>query len=96
MWKPFRSRLPALRWPRLQRPRKIKVEAQALKNVSTKAPGPIKTLLEDPARMRTTPVAPALLLATGAGVAFWWWTQWARGAAENEPALEEKTLKPDA
>lgn len=32
------------------------------------------------------PVAPVLLLATGAGVAVWWWTQWARGRAESEAA----------
>jgi hypothetical protein len=28
----------------------------------------------------------ALLLATGAGAAVWWWTQWARGRAESEAA----------
>ena len=37
-------------------------------------------------RSRTAQVVPALLLATGTGVAFWWWTQWARGAEESEAA----------
>ena len=36
--------------------------------------------------------APALVLATGVGVAFWWWTQWARGRAEVEG---EKTVAPE-
>ena len=36
------------------------------------------------ARARTAQVVPALLLATGTGVAFWWWTQWARGQAESD------------
>jgi uncharacterized protein HemX len=31
-----------------------------------------------------SPIASAVVLAAGAGVAFWWWTQWARGRAENE------------
>jgi uncharacterized protein HemX len=35
------------------------------------------------------PIASAVVLAAGAGVAFWWWTQWARGRAENEADLTE-------
>jgi hypothetical protein len=35
---------------------------------------------------RVPPAAPLLILATGAGVAVWWWTQWARGRAESEAA----------
>jgi hypothetical protein len=31
-----------------------------------------------------SPIASAVVLAAGAGVAFWWWTQWARGRAESE------------
>ena len=31
-------------------------------------------------------LAPTLIAAAGAGVAFWWWTQWARGRAEAERA----------
>ena len=41
-------------------------------------------------RLRTAPVAPALLIATGAGVAFWYWTQWARGQAESEAAAKDE------
>jgi len=37
------------------------------------------------------PLASAVILAAGAGVAFWWWTQWARGRAESE-AVETPTL----
>jgi uncharacterized protein HemX len=33
---------------------------------------------------RLSPIASAVVLAAGAGVAFWWWTQWARGRAETE------------
>lgn len=36
-----------------------------------------------------SPIASAVVLAAGAGVAFWWWTQWARGRAENEADLTE-------
>jgi hypothetical protein len=43
-------------------------------------------------RARVAPVAaPVLILATGAGVAVWWWTQWARGRAESDAAAAEKT-----
>jgi ferric-dicitrate binding protein FerR (iron transport regulator) len=34
-----------------------------------------------------SPIASAVVLAAGAGVAFWWWTQWARGRAETEADL---------
>jgi hypothetical protein len=40
------------------------------------------------------PVAPVLLLATGAGVAVWWWTQWARGRAESEGAAGDGATDP--
>jgi len=36
-----------------------------------------------------SPIASAVVLAAGAGVAFWWWTQWARGRAETEAELAE-------
>jgi hypothetical protein len=39
------------------------------------------------------PLASAVILAAGAGVAFWWWTQWARGRAESEDA-EATALTP--
>ena len=41
-------------------------------------------------RQRNAPVAPALLIATGAGVAFWYWTQWARGQAESDAAAKDE------
>jgi hypothetical protein len=45
-------------------------------------------------RGRVARVAPAaLLLATGAGAAVWWWTQWARGRAESEAA--ERAAHPE-
>jgi uncharacterized protein HemX len=34
-----------------------------------------------------SPIASAVVLAAGAGVAFWWWTQWARGRAESEAEI---------
>ena len=43
---------------------------------------------------RSLPVAPTILLATGAGVAFWYWTQWSRGRAESD-AAGAKTLGAD-
>jgi cbb3-type cytochrome oxidase subunit 3 len=49
----------------------------------------LDTLSEPPKtkRGRVARAAPAaLLLATGAGAAVWWWTQWARGRAESEAA----------
>jgi len=36
-----------------------------------------------------SPIASAVVLAAGAGVAFWWWTQWARGRAETEADLAD-------
>ena len=47
-----------------------------------------KLPLPEPKRSsRVARAAPAaLLLATGAGTALWWWTQWARGRAESEAA----------
>ncbi len=41
-------------------------------------------------KTKTAQVAPALLLATGAGVAFWYWTQWARGQAESDQAESDQ------
>jgi hypothetical protein len=49
----------------------------------------LDTLSEPPKTKRghVARAAPAaLLLATGAGAAVWWWTQWARGRAESEAA----------
>ncbi len=56
------------------------------KVLETKAVDPIEASLQALGRSRKAQVAPALLLATGAGVAFWWWTQWAQGAEESEAA----------
>ncbi len=39
-----------------------------------------------------SPIASAVVLAAGAGVAFWWWTQWARGRAENDAELADADL----
>jgi hypothetical protein len=44
--------------------------------------GALQTVSREAARVPAT--APLLILATGAGVAVWWWTQWARGRAESE------------
>jgi uncharacterized protein HemX len=51
---------------------------------------PPKTSTAAPA---LAPIASAVVLAAGAGVAFWWWTQWARGRAESEAA---EGSEPDA
>ena len=56
------------------------------KMLATKAADPIAASLQALGRSRKAQAAPALLLATGAGVAFWWWTQWARGVEESEAA----------
>ena len=68
----------------LFKPRKSKVAL--VETVVRKAPDAMEASLQALGRSRTAQVAPALLLATGAGVAFWWWTQWARGRAESEAA----------
>ena len=39
-----------------------------------------------------SPIASAVVLAAGAGVAFWWWTQWARGRAESDGEPAEADL----
>ncbi len=57
-------------------PRRSADETSAPKNTSSPAPG-------------LSPIASAVVLAAGAGVAFWWWTQWARGRAESEADLTE-------
>jgi len=57
-------------------PRRSTKETSAPQNTSTAAPG-------------LSPIASAVVLAAGAGVAFWWWTQWARGRAESEGDLIE-------
>ena len=71
------SRLPFRRSP---------VQRKLVQKLSAKAADPIETSLQALGRSRKAQVAPALLLATGAGAAFWWWTQWARGSAESEAA----------
>ena len=64
-------------------------QAQALVR---KAPDAVEASLQALGRSPSmAQVAPALLLATGAGVAFYWWTQWARGSAESEAAAKDKT-----
>ena len=65
-----------------RRPRRI------VETIARKAPDAMEASLQALGRSRTAEVAPALLLATGAGVAFWWWTQWARGRAESEAAAD--------
>jgi len=40
------------------------------------------------------PIASAVVLAAGAGVAFWWWTQWARGRAESPDDLTDADADP--
>ena len=57
-----------------------------VQTLSAKATDPIEASLQALGRSRKAQIAPALLLATGAGAAFWWWTQWARGAEESEAA----------
>jgi uncharacterized protein HemX len=57
-------------------PRRSASETSASKTPSSSAPG-------------LSPIASAVVLAAGAGVAFWWWTQWARGRAETEADLAE-------
>ena len=66
-------------------------QANSGKAVASKAPAAMDAALAALGRSRASPVAPALLLATGAGVAFWWWTQWARGRAESEAAAKDET-----
>ena len=56
--------------------------------VARKLPAVLDASLAALGRSRPGQVAPALLLATSAGVAFWWWTQWARGRAESEAATK--------
>jgi hypothetical protein len=36
----------------------------------------------------TSPLWPTFIAAAGAGVAFWWWTQWSRGQSEAKLAQE--------
>ncbi len=64
------------------------------KVLATKAADPIEASLQALGRSRKAQVAPALLLATGAGVAFWWWTQWAQGAEESAAAGKAGEDKP--
>ena len=53
-----------------------------LRDLFAKLPGSARKLVGRQVKVEL-PVAPVLLLATGAGVAVWWWTQWARGHAES-------------
>jgi uncharacterized protein HemX len=57
-------------------PRRSNEETSAPKETPSAAPG-------------LSPIASAVVLAAGAGVAFWWWTQWARGRAESEADVTE-------
>jgi len=54
-------------------------ETSAPKKTTTPAPG-------------LSPIASAVVLAAGAGVAFWWWPQWARGRAETEAEIADADL----
>ncbi len=76
----------SLGWPPIKR--------DLVQTLSAKAVDPIEASLQALGRSRKAQVAPALLLATGAGVAFWWWTQWARGSAESEAAGKTETDEP--
>jgi hypothetical protein len=55
----------------------------SLRDLLSKLPGRARKIAAHKATLEL-PVAPVLLMATGAGVAVWWWTQWARGRAESE------------
>ncbi len=50
--------------------------------------------LDAPPAPGLAPIASAVVLAAGAGVAFWWWTQWARGRAESE-LVDTENAEPD-
>ena len=65
------------------------IKPTLVQTLSAKVADPIETSLQALGRSRKAQVAPALLLATGAGAAFWWWTQWARGAEESEAAARK-------
>ncbi len=67
-------------------PKRTPKPARLVQAIASKAVDPMEASLQALGRSRKAQVAPALLLATGAGVAFWWWTQWARGAEESEAA----------
>ncbi|WP_174301332.1 hypothetical protein [Caulobacter sp. S45] len=67
-------------------PKRKSKPAELGRALASKAVDPMEASLQALGRSRKAQVAPALLLATGAGVAFWWWTQWARGAEESEAA----------
>ena len=67
-------------------PKRPPKPAKLVQALASKAVDPMEASLQALGRSRKAQVAPALLLATGAGVAFWWWTQWARGAEESEAA----------
>jgi uncharacterized protein HemX len=59
----------------------------ATSTLAEAAPDVAKASVKALERARGAPVAaPVLILATGAGVAVWWWTQWARGRAESDAA----------
>ncbi len=88
MMKTLLSRLTSL-WL-IKRPPAKAALAEALE---TKAANPVETSLQA-LGARTAQAAPALLLATGAGVAFWWWSQWARGAEESEAAAKKSQATP--
>lgn len=67
--------------------------AEAARRVADAAPAVADKAAQVLERARNAPAttaAPVVLLATGAGVAVWWWTQWARGRAESE-AAEKKS-----
>ena len=89
MMKTLLSRLASLRPAK-----RALAKAPIVKVLATKAADPIEASLQALGRSRKAQVAPALLLATGAGVAFWWWTQWARGAEESEAAGKTGQEKP--
>jgi hypothetical protein len=61
----------------------------------------IKSLFKakEPDRLKVTAqaatnLAPVVVIACGAGMAFWWWTQWAR--AREEARLAEEKAEADA
>jgi hypothetical protein len=86
------------RIPVLQRRRNRATAAAVAKvadRAAAQAPGVLEATLRafsGPPSAKVQVAAPVLILATGAGVAVWWWTQWARGRAESEA---EQTKGPE-
>ncbi len=83
--------------PKLLQPRLARMWPFARKVSAKTVVEQAKAASEALSQVGTAQVAPAILLATGAGVALLWWTQWARGRAESDTASSgsEPPSKPD-